>query len=72
MLDEESLSNVWQLGTHQGVRIICLYHSSIKTMFPLFVDYHHLVHPSSWHNESDYAKNSFCPHSTYSKQQLVK
>ncbi|EJQ42914.1 hypothetical protein IEQ_05118 [Bacillus cereus BAG6X1-2] len=66
MLDDDVSNNsIWQLGTHQGIRIIGMYYQPTNTMFPLFVDYHHLIHPSDWHNQKDLDTNSFCPHCHY-------
>lgn len=68
MLDDETLDNLWQLGTHQGIRIVGGYLQSINTMFPLFIDYHHLIYPNVKYNQPDYGKNNFCPYAQYSRK----
>ena len=59
----DKYSNLWQIGTNQSIRIICIRIDNI--MYPLFVDYHHQLHPSSKYNQKDLAKYNFCPYQKY-------
>ncbi|WP_208945173.1 hypothetical protein [Enterococcus cecorum] len=51
----------WQIGIKQGVRLIGLYNSNTKTFYPIFVDWHHLLHPSEKHNQLDYRNCKYNP-----------
>ncbi|WP_273125883.1 hypothetical protein [Bacillus weihaiensis] len=62
----ETLS-YWQLGTTQSVRVITIYDSTKNVMYPMFVDYHHLIHPSVKHNQTDHKHNKFCPYCRYER-----
>lgn len=58
--------NLWQLGLHGSIRLIVYYMKSDKTFYPLFVDYHHLIHPEddsklSRVKHNDYKTKSWCP-----------
>jgi hypothetical protein len=57
--------SLWQLGVTQNIRLFAIHDYTNNHLIPLFVDYHHLVHPSDHFNQSDYSKYSFCPVSTY-------
>lgn len=57
---------LWQLGHQGSVRLIVYYMSSSKTFYPLFIDYHHLIHPVKGDRRSqikhnDYKKKDWCP-----------
>ncbi|WP_440118499.1 hypothetical protein [Paenibacillus sp. QZ-Y1] len=58
--------NIWQLGTTQSIRLFCIYDHVYNIMYPVFIDYHHLIHLSKNHNQADTSKYSYCPISTYS------
>lgn len=63
-LDVESDSDnkvLWQYGTNQDLRLICLYDKSNNTIYPLFLDPFHLIHASVKHNEEDHMTNNLCP-----------
>lgn len=66
LLDSEAEQNIkyWQVGL-EGIRLFVLYNYSANIMFPIFIDYHHLIHPSKWHNERDTSNLTFCPVSQY-------
>jgi hypothetical protein len=57
--------NYWQLGMRGSVRLIAIYSNKKNTMYPVFVDYHHLIHESDKYNETDLDKYPFCPIATY-------
>ena len=63
--DTEDL-NYWQLGINQSLRIITLYNHNTNTMYPIFIDYHHQIHPSVKYNEKDIDKYELCPYTKYS------
>lgn len=67
LLDEEEVLELWQIGTHQGTRLVCLYFRSKETLFPLFVDYHHQLYKNVKHNKQDLKHYKFCPHQKFSK-----
>lgn len=57
---------LWQLGHQGAVRLIVYYMASNKTFYPLFVDYHHLIHPvrgdrRSQIKHNDYNNKKWCP-----------
>lgn len=61
---------LWQLGHQGAVRIIVYYMASSKTFYPLFVDYHHLIHPvpgdrRSQVKHNDYNSKKWCPVNEY-------
>lgn len=51
--------DIWQVAYKQGVRLIGTRNGSVLKL--LFIDYHHLIFPSTKHNDKDYYKYSFCP-----------
>lgn len=68
LLDEESKNDFkyWQVGIQGGLRMYGVYHSNNNIMYPLFVDHHHLIHPSEYHNQKDVSKYAFCAVESYS------
>lgn len=58
--EAEHLQNVWQFGFGQGVRLVCGI-SENKEVFPLFVDYHHLIEPDDNYNQHDFSRYRYCP-----------
>lgn len=58
--EAEHLQNIWQFGFGQGVRLICGI-SENKEVFPLFVDYHHLIEPAKKYNQHDFSSYRYCP-----------
>ncbi|MGM8213154.1 hypothetical protein ACLIBH_10220 [Virgibacillus sp. W0430] len=66
MIENDKSKVLWQLGHQGAVRLIVYYMSSSKTFYPLFVDYHHLIHPVSGDKRSqikhnDYKRKHWCP-----------
>lgn len=61
-IDESSefYNNIWQFGFTHGIRIVCGVSES-NTIFPFFVDYHHLLFPNKHHNAEDYESYRYCP-----------
>lgn len=57
--DEEK--KLWQYGIAGGIRIICLYDQANNNVHPLFIDSHHLINPSTKHNQQDVMTNKLCP-----------
>lgn len=51
----------WQIGIKQGVRLVGIYNSNTKTFYPIFVDWHHLLHPSVKFNQLDYSNCKYNP-----------
>ncbi|WP_026582112.1 hypothetical protein [Bacillus sp. J33] len=54
-------SSLWQLGFTQNIRLIAIYDYRNNSLTPVFVDYHHLVHPDKNFNQPDYKRFGFCP-----------
>lgn len=67
-LDDEISNeyNFWQLGIQHGIRMVAIYNHDTNVMYPIFLDYHHQIHPSIKYNEDDIDAYEFCPISTYS------
>src|SRR5699024_6610039 len=65
LLDEDDDFNIWQFGATQGVRLYAIYDHHEETIYPVFIDYHHLIHPSPYFNQPDYSKMAFCPIESY-------
>lgn len=61
-VDESSefYNNIWQFGFTHGIRIVCGVSAS-NTIFPFFVDYHHLLSPDKNYNAEDFDSYRFCP-----------
>ncbi|EGQ1299541.1 TPA: hypothetical protein REF75_001146 [Staphylococcus pseudintermedius] len=57
--DEEK--KLWQYGIVGGIRIICLYDKANNKVHPLFIDSHHLIHPSPKYNQEDVMNYKLCP-----------
>lgn len=51
----------WQIGIKQGVRLVGLYNQPQNCFYPIFVDRHHLLYPSTKHNQSDFEKFKYNP-----------
>ncbi|GIP63382.1 hypothetical protein J32TS6_19370 [Virgibacillus pantothenticus] len=51
----------WQFGVKGNLRLIAIYDYTNNSLKPLFIDYHHLIHPSIKYNQLDYENYSFCP-----------
>lgn len=51
----------WQFGVKGNLRLIAVYDYTNNSLKPLFIDYHHLIHPSIKYNQQDYDNYSFCP-----------
>lgn len=49
---------LWQVGLTGSIRIIGVL--SENTFYPLFIDRHHLLHPSEKHNQKDLKKYQCC------------
>lgn len=62
----------WQLGLTQSVRVISIYDQYNNKMYPVFIDYHHLIYPSVKYNNYDYDKYNFCPYCIYEKKLVIK
>lgn len=54
--------DIWQLAYKQGLRLIGGRNDNIFNL--LFIDYHHLIEPSSKYNNKDYYKYTYCPMSS--------
>lgn len=66
IVETERENVLWQLGHKGKVRLIVYYMESDTTFYPLFVDYHHLIHPVKGDRRSqikhnDYKSKSWCP-----------
>lgn len=66
MIEAGETKALWQLGHQGAVRLIVYYMASSKTFYPLFIDYHHLIHPVSGDKRSqikhnDYRRKDWCP-----------
>lgn len=66
MIDNGEEKVLWQLGHQGAVRLVVYYMASSKTFYPLFVDYHHLIHPvkgdrRSQTKHNDYKNKDWCP-----------
>jgi len=60
----DKYSSLWQIGTNQSIRLICIRIDNI--MYPLFIDYHHQLYPDIKYNQKDLSKYNFCPYQSYS------
>ncbi|MED4229072.1 hypothetical protein [Neobacillus cucumis] len=58
--------SLWQLGFTQNIRLIAIHDYTNNNLIPVFVDYHHLIHPSDHFNQPDYNRYEFCPINMYS------
>lgn len=58
---DDSTFKWWQIGFTAGVRIIGIYDSYQHDFFPMFIDRHHLLHPSDSYNQQDHGKYSYNP-----------
>lgn len=58
--EAEHLQRIWQFGFGQGVRLVCGITDSTD-VFPLFVDYHHLLSPDKNFNQQDFMRYRYCP-----------
>lgn len=66
--DEESVGpSIWQFGFTQSLRLIAIYDYVTNSLTPVFIDYHHLLHPDKNYNQRDYLKYNFCPVCEYNK-----
>lgn len=65
LLDTDDEFNIWQLGSTQGLRLFAIYNHQTSTLFPVFLDYHHQIHPDENHNHRDLKSDDFCPVITY-------
>ncbi|WLR54822.1 hypothetical protein LC048_20875 [Mesobacillus subterraneus] len=64
---DDNTLNYWQLGLTQSIRVVAVYNQERNLIFPVFVDYHHLLHESIKYNQKDYDNYGFCPVCKYSK-----
>ncbi|MFC3745110.1 hypothetical protein [Paenibacillus sp. GCM10012306] len=62
--DAEHSVKYWQIGI-EGIRMFALYNYDSNIMFPIFIDYHHLIYPDKNYNQRDTDHFSFCPISEY-------
>lgn len=53
--------SLWQIGITQNIRLIAIHDYTNNHLTPVFVDYHHLIHPSKFFNQRDYDRYGFCP-----------
>ncbi|MFJ7471103.1 hypothetical protein ACIQWI_21410 [Peribacillus frigoritolerans] len=53
--------SLWQIGITQNIRLIAIHDYTNNHLTPVFVDYHHLIHPSKFYNQPDYGRFDFCP-----------
>lgn len=65
--DNDDTLTYWQLGITQSIRVIAVYNQNKNVMYPVFVDYHHLMHESVKYNQNDFDSYAFCPVCRYSK-----
>lgn len=61
LLDQDDDFNIWQFGTTQGVRLFAIYNHIENVIYPIFIDYHHLIHPNEYFNQPDFKTMEFCP-----------
>jgi len=59
--DDENDFSWWQIAFSGPVRIYGVYSKEDNSFFPLFVDWHHLINPSSKYNGKDYGHYSYDP-----------
>lgn len=55
---EKNENEYYQIGLKQGLRIICCKISN--TIYPLFLDPHHLIYQSEKYNYKDFMKYHYC------------
>jgi hypothetical protein len=58
---ESAGPSLWQLGVTQNIRLFAIHNYTNNYLIPVFIDYHHLIHPSQKHNQDDYYSYAFCP-----------
>ncbi|WP_144704967.1 hypothetical protein [Fictibacillus phosphorivorans] len=63
--DKAAGPSLWQLGVTQNLRLIVIHDYTNNHLTPVFVDYHHLIHPNDHFNQPDYKRYDFCPVDTY-------
>lgn len=61
LLDQEDDFKIWQFGTTQGVRLFAIHNHIDNVIYPIFIDYHHLIHPDPHYNQPDFSNMEFCP-----------
>ncbi|WP_407270591.1 hypothetical protein [Radiobacillus sp. PE A8.2] len=60
--DKVSGPQLWQFGVSQNIRLIAIYDYTNNYLTPVFVDYHHLIHPDDNFNQPDYLNGyNYCP-----------
>lgn len=65
VINEREGSQLWQFGITGSVRLIAIHNYTDNYITPLFIDYHHQIHPSIKHNRTDYKSYDFCPVETF-------
>ncbi|MDU9695131.1 hypothetical protein O0Q50_28445 [Priestia aryabhattai] len=71
-IEESESLRYWQFGTTQSVRVVGIYDNARNVVYPLFIDYHHLIHASQKHNQNDHKAYKFCPYCYYERQLAYK
>lgn len=71
-IEESESLRYWQFGTTQSVRVVGIYDNTRNVVYPLFIDYHHLIHESQKHNQKDHKTYKFCPYCYYERQLTYK
>lgn len=71
LIEDAERDTLWQLGHQGAVRLIVYYMESSETFYPLFIDYHHLIHPvpgdrRSQVKHNDYRSKKWCPVESFS------
>lgn len=57
-IHNDEMKEYCQLGLTQGLRVIC--YKINNTLYPLFLDPHHLIYPNKKYNYKDFDKNKCC------------
>lgn len=59
--EKKSGPKLWQFGVVQNIRLIAIHDYTNNSLTPLFIDYHHLIHPDDHYSHPDYEKFDYCP-----------
>lgn len=57
----------WQLGFTNATRVIAIYDDTKNVLYPIFIDFHHLIHADENYNQKDFSTYDFCPVEKYDK-----
>jgi len=63
--------SLWQFGISQNIRLIAIHDYKNNFLTPVFIDYHHQIHPSIKYNKTEYSRYEFCPFCKYIHNKVV-